>query len=192
MSARVVAIAIGLAVLLVAGCSPEVTVEPTASGPDTVTEPSPVSDGPLSRDEAVAQALGQEALDALGLTPAEVCSTVARWSDQSTNAIVFLQPGATQAEIDVVGEAIAAVDPDATYVSQEDAYLEFTEELFVENESVLDLVTPDILPANYRLSVPADMLDDIAQTFETNPAVREVITERPVFSAAVDAACSGD
>ena len=192
MSARVVAIAIGLAVLLVAGCSAEVTVEPAPSSADAATEPSPVGELPLSRDEAVAQALGQETLDALGLTPAEVCSTVARWSDQSTNAIVFLQPGATQAEIDVVGEAIAAVDPDATYVSQEDAYLEFTEELFVENETLVDLVTPDILPASYRLSVPADMLDDIAQTFETNPAVREVITERPVFSAAVDAACSGD
>ena len=111
MSARIAAIAIGLAVLLVAGCSTEVTVEPGPSSADAATEPSPVGELSISRDEAVTQALGQEALDALGLTPAEVCSTVARWSDQSTNAIVFLQPGATQAEIDVVGEAIAAVDP---------------------------------------------------------------------------------
>lgn len=191
MSARIAAIAIVLAVPLVAGCNTEVTVGLEASSSDTAIEPQPEGAASVSRAEAVTEALGQEALDALGLTPSEVCSTVARWSDQATNAIVFLHPDATQAEIDAVGEVVFAVDLDASYVSQEDAYLEFTEDLFADDENLIELVTPDILPASYRLSVPADTLDDIAQTFETNPTVREVITERPVFSEAVDAACAG-
>ncbi|MEM7288121.1 MAG: permease-like cell division protein FtsX [Actinomycetota bacterium] len=183
----VLSLATALAVLTACGTSddPAFTADPEPPAEEDTTA---VTGG---RDEAVVEAMGQEALDALGLSPAELCATVARWEDPGVNAIVFLQPDAAAAEIATVEGAVRALDPDAKYVSQEEAFVEFTEELFAGNDALLELVTPDLLPASFRMAIPDDEVGAAADELEALPEVRRVLTERPVFSEQVDAACDG-
>lgn len=166
----------------------------TDTDTEAITEPIAEVEAttqPVTDADAVTAALGREALTALGTSAEEVCGVVANWTGPATNAMVFLEPDASQASIDAIGEAAAALDRDAIYLSQQDAYVEFTEELFADNQAIVELVTPDILPASYRLRVPEDELESIAATFEAMPDVRKVITSRPAFGDDVAAACRG-
>lgn len=169
-----------------AGVDEATLPEPTAP---PLTEPAP--EPSVAPTDAVQEALGQDVLDDLGLTVDQLCSTVARWTAPETNAIVFMQPDATTAEIEQIATAVRALDPDALYVSQEEAYVEFTEELFADQEWAGEVVTPDLLPPSFRMLVPEETIAELVQSLGAMREVREVIVDRPVFSDEVVAACEG-
>lgn len=99
-----------------------------------------------------------------------------RWQD-GVEFIVFMQPDASQAQLDAVSGDLDA-SPDIAswrFVSQEEAFDEFTE-MFPDGE-MADLLEPGNLPPSFRV-VPADVNADrvgvLADTFEQRPGVKDV------------------
>jgi len=92
--------------------------------------------------------------------------------------VVFLNPTATQAQIDAIGQNLKD-SPDVesfTYVDQQASYEEF-KSLFADSPEMVDTVTPEILPPSYRV-VPvdksADSIDALGAKYETKPGVKQV------------------
>ena len=92
--------------------------------------------------------------------------------------VVFLNPTATQAQIDAIGQNLKD-SPDVesfTYVDQQASYEEF-KSLFADSPEMVDTVTPEILPPSYRV-VPVDKnaeaIDTLGQQYQTKPGVKQV------------------
>ncbi len=93
--------------------------------------------------------------------------------------VVFLNPDATQQQIDSVGSDLDQ-SPEVerkTFVDQQGAYDEFRQ-LFADSPDMVDSVTPEILPPSYRV-VPVnkeiDVVSALGQQFEGKPGVRDVV-----------------
>jgi cell division transport system permease protein len=94
--------------------------------------------------------------------------------------IVFLNPTATQEQVDGVGAEIKAnpqIDT-VTYVDKNEAYAEF-KELFRDSPEMVETVSPDILPASFRVE-PKDKTSDIvsalSEQYKSKPGVKEVVS----------------
>src|SRR5215217_8124519 len=94
------------------------------------------------------------------LTRQGVLNATQRWQG-GVEFIVFLQPSATQDQIDAVQEAldespqVSSVD----FIDQQEAYDEFTD-LFSDSPEMVASVTPDILPPSFRVE-PRDKDVDV-------------------------------
>ncbi len=153
--------------------------------PTVAVEPTP------HRETAVTAAIGAELLDAMGLSASELCDRL-NGIDEAETA-VFLDLDVSADELAAIEAEVRRFDPDARFVSQEDAVIEFTEELFPDQEAITDLVTPEILPASFRLQLTGEDRLAAATTLESLPGVRRVIgPERgiPQLGEAVVAACA--
>ena len=162
-----------LACLVVAACLAGCTTD--AASP-AVTE-APISQPTVpSRTQAVIEALGMSALDAMGVTVDELCERIPLAPPQSDyDLIVFLHTDADDATLEAVRREVRDVDPDAVFVSQEEAYREFTEDLFADQDEIVELVTPELLPASFRLDVPNADIASLEQRFQQLDGVRRVL-----------------
>lgn len=92
--------------------------------------------------------------------------------------MVFLNPDATQDQIDIVGRELrdSPEVESVIYVDKQAAYEEF-KNLFADSPEMIDTVDPNILPPSYRV-VPvnkdADVVDALASQFRGQPGVRQV------------------
>lgn len=70
---------------------------------------------------------------------------------------------------------------DVLYESKEDAYLHF-QEIFAENESLLESVTPDILPASFRVQlIDPEQFAVVESQFAGYPGVDQVSDQRELL-----------
>ncbi len=68
------------------------------------------------------------------------------------------------------------------YESKDEAYERFTE-LFADQENLLEIVEPDILPASFRVSlVDPDEFLVINQQFEAYPGVEDIVDQREILT----------
>jgi cell division transport system permease protein len=107
-----------------------------------------------------------------------VQNATARW-EGGIEFIIFIDPNADPAQEQAISEALEAspaVDT-ATYVTKEEAYEEFVR-LFQRTPEMIDAVSPEILPASFRV-VPsdrdADVIRALGQQFENRPGVFRVV-----------------
>jgi cell division transport system permease protein len=105
-------------------------------------------------------------------------NATARWQG-GIEFVVFLNPDASQAQIDSVGTDLKE-SPEVervTFIDQQGAYEEF-KQLFADSPEMVDSVTPEILPPSYRV-VPVnkeiDVVQALGQQFEGKPGVRDVV-----------------
>jgi cell division transport system permease protein len=110
---------------------------------------------------------------------AGVDATMARWAD-GVEFVVYLQPGATSADIDRVGDELRQADGvrDVTPVSQEQAFEEY-QRLYSDEETMVEAVTPDLLPPSFRVA-PEDadpgLIQRITRPLASDPDVYQVVT----------------
>lgn len=92
--------------------------------------------------------------------------------------IVFMNPNATEAQIESV-RAELEDNPqvrEAEFCDQQCAFDEF-QELFADDEQLIQNVTPDILPPSFKVKpvdADTDAVEALGAVFETQPGVREV------------------
>jgi cell division transport system permease protein len=94
--------------------------------------------------------------------------------------IVFLNPEAAQDQINAVGDDLRKnpqIDK-VTFVDKQAAYAEF-KELFRDSPEMIESVTPDILPASYRVEPKdksAEVITALSEQFKTKPGVKQVVS----------------
>ncbi len=112
------------------------------------------------------------------LTRQGVQNATQRWQG-GVEFIVFLQPTASQDQINAVQDAldnspqVASVD----FVDQQEAYDEFVD-LFRESPEMVQSVTPEILPPSFRVEPKdknVDVIRALGSTFETMSGVKQVV-----------------
>ncbi len=110
------------------------------------------------------------------------------WVDQVEVSIFLCDgqscPEITEQQLDDLRsdlEAQPAVD-EVHYESKEEAYERF-QELFRDQENLLDIVEPDILPASFRVSLhnPDEFLI-INEQFEEYPGVEDIVDQREILT----------
>ncbi len=106
--------------------------------------------------------------------------------------VVYVAPGATEAEVQAVGDALGRSWADVSYVDRAASYAEFTRR-FADQPEVADSMTPDLLPTSYRVRIggdepPAD--DTTVATLRDLPAVDGVV--RPASDGAATAPAGVD
>lgn len=110
---------------------------------------------------------------------AGVDSTMSRWAD-GVEFVVYVQPGASPADIARVGKELSAADGvrAVTPVSQQQAYKEY-QRLYADESAMTEAVTPDLLPASFRVS-PDDadpaLIQRITRPLASDPDVYQVVT----------------
>ncbi len=110
---------------------------------------------------------------------AGVDATMARWAD-GVEFVVYLQPGATDSDIERVGDELRAADGvrDVTPISQEQAFEEY-QRLYADEETMVEAVTPDLLPPSFRVA-PDDadpgLIQKITRPLASDPDVYQVVT----------------
>ena len=96
---------------------------------------------------------------------------------------IFLQDSMTDAQRVSLENELATnpVVESVVYESKEQAYEHF-QELFAEDEDLLAAVTPEVLPASFRVSlVDPEQFDVIASQYSSYPGVDEVSDQREVL-----------
>lgn len=110
---------------------------------------------------------------------AGVDATMSRWAD-GVEFVVYVQPGASPADIARVGKQLSATDGvrDVTPVSQAQAYKEY-QRIYADEGAMTEAVTPDLLPASFRVS-PDDadpaLIQKITRPLASDPDVYQVVT----------------
>jgi cell division transport system permease protein len=110
-----------------------------------------------------------------------VANATDRWED-GVEFIIFLQPEISPAQETrletILEEQIPARVDTYRYVSQEEAYREFRDDLFRNQPEITELVGPDILPPSFRVvptALDADQVEVLAAGFEDEPGVKQVV-----------------
>ncbi len=108
-----------------------------------------------------------------------VANATDRWED-GVEFIIFLQPEITQAQLDSIQDDLnqSAGVQTSRFVTQEEAYQEFTQDFFPDQPEITEIVTPDILPPSFRVvpvELDADAVEALAAEFETKPGVKKVV-----------------
>ena len=94
--------------------------------------------------------------------------------------IVFLNPEASQDQINAVGDDLRKNPQiqNVTFVDKQQAYTEF-KELFRDSPEMIESVTPDILPASFRVEPKdktAEVITALSDQFKTKPGVKQVVS----------------
>jgi len=120
---------------------------------------------------------------------AAVRNATARWQG-GIEFVVFLNPDATQQQIDSVGRDLQD-SPEVektTFVDQKAAYDEF-KQLFADSPEMVDAVSPEILPPSYRvvpLNKDLEVVQSLGKQFEGKPGVRDVVFASDTIRAIQD------
>lgn len=94
--------------------------------------------------------------------------------------IVFLNPGASQDQVDALRDDLTknpSIDT-VSFVDKNQAYAEF-KELFRDSPEMIQSVTPDILPASYRVEPKdktADTVKALSAQYKAKPGVKEIVS----------------
>jgi cell division transport system permease protein len=114
-----------------------------------------------------------------------VANATSRWRGD-IEFIVFMNPDASPEQIDAVEQALLdspQVD-DFDFFDQQAAFEEY-QEIFAEDESIMrDLVTPDVLPASFRVrpvTPESAVVDALVQQFGQEPGVYKVAAATDVI-----------
>jgi cell division transport system permease protein len=105
-------------------------------------------------------------------------NATARWKG-GIEFIVFMQPTATQEQLDAVQSKLednSQID-DVVAVDKAAAFEEF-KELFQRSPEMVEAVTADAMPPSFRVkpaSADADLIGELGKQFEDDPGVREVV-----------------
>ncbi|MEL7209190.1 MAG: permease-like cell division protein FtsX, partial [Actinomycetota bacterium] len=106
--------------------------------------------------------------------------------EEGVEFIVFMQPDAPQNTLDAVQEELESspqVD-EVVFFDQDQAFEEF-KRLFEDEPELIESVTPDILPPSFRVKpvdAETEVVQGLADTFEGQPGVREVVFDREAFA----------
>ena len=102
-----------------------------------------------------------------------------RWQG-NIEFIVFLNPGASQEQTEAVGADLEA-NPQiekVDFVDKDAAYAEF-KELFRDSPEMIESVTPEILPASYRvepIDKNSETVSALSEQYQAKPGVSEVVS----------------
>lgn len=110
-----------------------------------------------------------------------VANATDRWED-GVEFIIFLQPEISDAQEDRIESILDSKRPlsvdNFRYVSQQEAFEEFTGKLFKNQPELIALVRPEILPPSFRV-VPTELdaaqVEVLASGFEDEPGVKQVV-----------------
>jgi len=110
------------------------------------------------------------------------------WVDQ-VEVSIFLCDGTTCPQITEQQQQTLRQDledqpvvEEVHYESKEEAYERFTE-LFRDQENLLEIVEPDILPASFRVSlVDPDEFRVISEQFQAYPGVEDIVDQREILT----------
>lgn len=108
-----------------------------------------------------------------------VDATMSRWAD-GVEFVVYLQPGATPADIERVGDELRDSEGvrEVTPVSQDEAYAEY-QRMYADEATMVEAVTPDLLPPSFRVA-PEDadpgLIQRITRPLASDPDVYQVVT----------------
>lgn len=105
-------------------------------------------------------------------------NATARWKG-GIEFIVFMQPTATQQEMDAVKDKLEA-NPDVKGVVPVDKAAAFEEfkRLFQRSPEMVEAVSADAMPPSFRVapaSTDAELINNLGKQFEDDPGVREVV-----------------
>jgi cell division transport system permease protein len=110
-----------------------------------------------------------------------VSNATDRWED-GVEFIIFLQPDRSTSQQERIESMLERQVPGAIdryrFVTQQEAYEEFSNDFFPNTPEITDLVTPEILPPSYRVvptELDAEQVEVLARSFEDEPGVRRVI-----------------
>lgn len=114
------------------------------------------------------------------MTQQGVSRATQRWKGD-IEFIVFMQPDASQEQIEAVGANLndSPEVADTTFVDKQAAYEDFAD-IFAETPELLDLVTAEDLPTSYQVepvNKDARAVEDLSRQFETQPGVWRVVRE---------------
>ena len=107
-----------------------------------------------------------------------VSNATQRWAD-GVEFIVFLNPDASQIEIDAINAKISA-NPEiagASFVNKQQAFDEFNS-LFQDSEQMRQVVSVDDMPPSFRvvpLNTDSTVVEALADGFRADPGVFEVV-----------------
>lgn len=110
---------------------------------------------------------------------AGVDATLSRWAD-GVEFVVYLQPGAAEADVARVHDELAATDGvrRVSLVTQQEAYDEYRR-MYSDDKAMTEAVTPDLLPSSLRVA-PKDadpgLIRRITRPLAADPAVYQVVT----------------
>jgi cell division transport system permease protein len=102
-----------------------------------------------------------------------------RWQG-GVEFIVFLNPTATPEQVESVNDDLKknpGIDK-ITFVDKNQAYAEF-KELFRDSPEMIEAVTPDILPASYRVEPKdktAETITQLSDEYKVKPGVKQVVS----------------
>lgn len=110
-----------------------------------------------------------------------VANATDRWED-GVEFIIFLQPDRSDSQQERIESLLEQQIPGTVdryrFVTQQEAYEEFSNDFFPDTPEITELVTPDILPPSYRVvptELDAEQVEVLAASFEDEPGVRKVI-----------------
>lgn len=114
------------------------------------------------------------------MTQQGVSRATQRWKGD-IEFIVFMQPDASQEQIEAVGANLndSPEVADTTFIDKQAAYEDFAD-IFAETPELLDLVTAEDLPTSYQVepvNKDARAVEDLSRQFETQPGVWRVVRE---------------
>jgi cell division transport system permease protein len=113
------------------------------------------------------------------LTRAAASNATEFWSND-VEIVVFMNPDATQEQIDSVQRALDDNPSVAsyTYLDHQAAYDEFVELFAEDSPELVESVTPDALPTNFKVQPTEanfDLVAALRTSFDSKPGVREVV-----------------
>jgi cell division transport system permease protein len=114
------------------------------------------------------------------------------WVDQVEVSIFLCDgstcPAITEQQQDTLRQDLEdqPVVEEVHYESKEEAYERFTE-LFRDQENLLEIVEPDVLPASFRVSlVDPDEFLVISEQFQAYPGVEDIVDQREILTQFLD------
>ena len=120
------------------------------------------------------------------LTRSAAGNATQRW-EGGVEVVVFMHPDATPEQIESVQRDLDE-NPQvesARYLDHQAAYDEFLD-LFPDSPELVDAVSPDALPTNFKVQpvrVDNDLIAGLVELFETKPGVRDVVAANEAIRA---------
>lgn len=102
-----------------------------------------------------------------------------RW-EGGIEFIIFLNPNATPEQTSAMGADLHnnPLIANATFIDKDQAFEEF-KQLFKDSPEMVEAVTPDVLPASYRvepIDKSADAVTQLSETYGNKPGVLKVVS----------------
>jgi cell division transport system permease protein len=120
------------------------------------------------------------------LTRSAAGNATKRWAG-GVELVVYMNPDATQDQIDAVNRSLRD-NPQVEsfeYLDRDQAYEEF-KDLFRDSPELIEAITPDALPTNFKVRpvrIEDQIVHSLERTFEDEPGVRQVVAANDAIRA---------